>query len=1412
MGAASTSQRSRVGTFVHTACCLDLGTYVLVCMLAVSSVAATPTGSFAASAALVQADTVKQVARGLRPSQNVAPSAYTAQRGNVSIGHTQNWTTLQGPDGLLYAGNTEGVLVFDGVRWEAVPIAADPLSGRGRMASALALHHDTVFVGSRGTFGYLAPDARGQLQYVSLLDAVPEGERDFDRVWSITAGRTGVYLLTDRRLFRWADGNVTSWTPEDVDVANDLSSTKDDRSFFLSFAAQGTVYVHVRGVGLTRVDGDTLRLVPDGERFAGEGIYTVLPFDEERLLIGTRSMGLFLYDGHRARPFETEADAFLDAHQLYHGARLPDGTFALATRQRGVVILDRKGRVRRAIDESVGLRDNMVRHVQVDREGGMWLALNDGLARVEIGAPYERFDERLGLSGDLMTAVRHEGMLYVGTHAGLFRLRPTGHGAFDRHGRFDRIEGLGASCTDLVSTDAGLLAAVGRTVHVVRDTTARAVVDDMGATPLALHRSRRDPGRVYVALRDGLAALVLDDARWRYEEVAPTLEAPINFLTQDSSGAVWGAADAHGLYRVEAPATAPVVTRFDTTDGLPPLIDHRAFVLDGRLAVGTRRGLYRHDAQAGRFVPDSTLDAAVAGGTDAFVTHIVESSAGTVWLRVAERPPDGDKPIVRFAETTGGYAPTDTLHRLRSSVVRTLLVEDEREGVWAGAVGEQGPLVRYRASDMRPVLPSVSATVRGARTLNRDSLLFGGVPMPGWTPPTLSYGGARALRFAYAVPQYSASDALRYQVWLDGFEESWSDWTTETQRDYTNLTEGTYTFRVRARDVHGRLSREGTFLFTIAPPWYRTWWAYGLYGLLGLGVVAGAVQWRSARLRARARRLEAEVEARTAEVARQKEQLEEQNTRLEAQADRLTQLDEAKSRFFANLSHEFRTPITLILGPIEDLLASTSEDEEHTETLRLVHRSANRLLRLINQLLDLARLEAGHMRLEAVRIDAASFLRSVTRAFEPLAERRGLDLTFAVSKTAEEPAPLYADRDKLEKIMANLLSNAVKATPAGGRIDVRLRRRGPRATIAVEDTGRGIPPDELSTIFDRFEQHDDASVEPGTGIGLNLVKEFAELHGGTVEAESTPGEGTQFTVRLPLGREHLHEDQIVESPRRNEDEDTPVAGSVARPADGPGDEEAEAPSDEDDVPTLLVVDDNPDIRAYVREQMEGRFRVAEAADGIEGLSRAEALLPDCIIADVMMPRLDGYALTEALKADPDLDHVPLILLTAKADDAHRIEGLETGADDYLTKPFNAQELVARVDNLIASRHRLREKFSRTVMKPSEVDVEAADAAFLRTVREAVEAHLTDADFSVGQLADAVALSPSQLQRKVKALTDRTPVQLIRVIRLERAAQLLDQDAGTITEIAYAVGFNSYSHFARSFKEYFGQSASAYRDG
>jgi signal transduction histidine kinase/DNA-binding response OmpR family regulator len=613
-----------------------------------------------------------------------------------------------------------------------------------------------------------------------------------------------------------------------------------------------------------------------------------------------------------------------------------------------------------------------------------------------------------------------------------------------------------------------------------------------------------------------------------------------------------------------------------------------------------------------------------------------------------------------------------------------------------------------------------------------------------------------------------------------------------------------YTFRVKGSNNDAVWNTMGaSVIITITPPWWQTNAAYLIYALAFAAALYGLRHYTLSR-----ERLKTSLKLQRIE------------------SEKLQEIDRLKSHFFANISHEFRTPLTLILSPLEKLLSAPAGQAPPRTLYQTMHRNASRLLTLVNQLLDLSKLEAGKMKPEYKEGDLVQFLKRTVFSFSSLAERKYIG--FEV-RCPEARLQVYFDEDKLEKIITNLISNAFKFTPEGGAISVTIhispipekqihtlmsheaKTKGAiMLEFTVEDTGIGIAEEMLPKIFDRFYQADASHTLEGTGIGLSLVRELVELQGGKITVKSELGKGTMFTVKLPLMQSHFHQpvsdgEPLAMAQGNLVEINTSQLPIVANPAA----DALTVPTDKD-APLILIVEDNGDIREFIRQSLHLAYRMVEAADGEQGYKLAIETIPDLILSDVMMPRMDGMALCHKLKGDEKTSHIPVVLLTAKASGESKVEGLETGADDYIIKPFEARELQVRIKNLIDGRKKLQDHYSRQItLQPAAIEISSADERFLQKAMQVVEAHMADASFGVEEFGEELCMSRMQLFRKLKALTNQSPGDFIKQMRLKRAAYLLSKGSGTIAEISYKAGFNSPSYFTKCFVEQYGKTPSEF---
>lgn len=1007
---------------------------------------------------------------GRYDTQNFGTNDYEA--------HAQNWAVVQDSTGLIYVGNGSGILEYDGVEWRAITLPT-----HSAVRSLAVGPEGRVYAGGQGDFGYLAPDSTGTTQYVSLLPEVDPAHTDFSAVWRTVATSDGIYFSTRERLFRWSpqDTAMTSWAPDGI--------------FALGFAFRDAFYTVEPGKGLLRVEGDALVPAPGGDAFREDIAYFALPIEDDAVLLATRDQGLVRYDGAAITPFETEVDAALQRDLLYHGALLPDGTLALATRRGGLYLVSRNGRLLRVIDEDSGLSDAHIWYAYTDREGSLWLALNSGIARLDVSALLTFFDEAAGLPGIVMSVTRHDGRLFAATSAGVYRLSA----AAGRAPRFTAmLPNTSGQCLSLLSTEAGLLAGCEGGLYVLDGASTPAAPERLTeATTRLLYRSSRTPTTTYAATREGLMRLTLRDGRWHGGDVLPDLPGWALSIAEDRAGALWLTTGEDGIARVTEPRRDdPPAAWFTTEHGLPPGWTYAAEV-DSTLLFHTTEGVFQFDdaETPGRFVPDTLLGPHLPAPRDE-VFLLEEDAMGNVWfsnaseIGVARPQPDGSY-----------RATMDDMQRLPD--VSFQAIYPEADGiVWFGT--EDG-LLRYAATGIDLPEPHAAVQIRRVSTIEGDSLLFGGAGRPP-APMRLSHT-QNALRFAYALPAYDGGGAHRYQVRLEGLEDTWSAWTAETVKDYTNVPPGDYVFRVRARDPYGRLREEGRFAFRILRPWHRTWWAYLLFGLGALGLIGagayGGYRYRVRRLKTQNRRLEAQVQQRT--------------ETLQAANERLERVLAQNNEFLSIAAHDLKNPLTNIIGFCDVLLDEEQEaSAERTEFLSLIRKSALRMRGIVRQLQDTALLESGQIDLNPAPTDLTELAAAALQRHAMRATEKGINLHLE----ADGPVRAHVDEPYMARVLDNLISNAIKFSPSETHVWVRLRVEGNEAVIAVQDQGPGLTEADQKHAFEKLQRLSarPTSGEASTGLGLYIVRILIELHGGTVRVESTPGEGATFVIRLAAAR------------------------------------------------------------------------------------------------------------------------------------------------------------------------------------------------------------------------------------------------------------------------------------------------------
>lgn len=1280
----------------------------------------------------------------------------------------QNWAVLQKRNGVMVFGNGDGVMTFDGAQWKLLPLA------NNNLVRSLAFdNEERIYVGGYNEIGYLSESSKGNSSIVSLLNKLTDDQKEFGHVWNIVAADNNVYFATDKNILAW-NGNI---------ITEIKIPFENKRSFATLY--QNKVLVQPAMESLLVLQNDKLNPLPGGEFYKGKRITGILPYDTNKALVCTLEDGLYLYDGEKSIPFQSEVSNFLKENRLYKAIQLKNGNFAFGTLLRGIVIIDKQGALIHLVEKGRGLGDNAVYNLEEDRQGSLWVTLSVGISRVELQAPMTWFDERNGLTGAVNDIIRYEGDLYAATMLGFYKLQRGS--SFSTPSSFIKVDEIPTSVWAMTLQHGSLLLATDNGTVELKNGKYKFLDDFSGAVILP---SRYDPSVVYVGLADGVVVLRFEAGQWKSMGSIPNVEADVGEMNEDVQGNLWLGTFSEGVIQLQFPIVRdkreylqPIVSRYGAKDGLPVGYVQITRVGDELIfRVEPHHTVYRFDFDKTIFTHFSFKPKFPQYDSLKHFPFTNELN-GKLWM-VNRTTSKSTFDFLMLTSVPAGYNhELISFSRVREDVDEVIYME-ENGNAWLG--GLDG-IVRfdYKAYPKRNLAFNV---VLNAIKLNNDSIFYTGTAHP-MEAITLPYD-FNTVAFSFAATTYDLHEENEYQYLLDGFDDDWSPWTRNIEASYTRISEGDYVFKVRAKNIYGDLSPETKYAFTISPPWYRHFLAYIAYAVLLVTIVYKLVKLRMRKFEREKMSLEKIIQERTTEISSKNKQLEQQAEELKTQTEQLKEMDQIKSNFFTNISHEFRTPLSLIIAPLERELMETTKRPE-TE---MMYRNARRLQTLINQLLDLSKLESGKMKVFLCKNDLTTFVGTLLSSFHGLAQSKNISFRQSLPET---PTDAYFDADKLETILNNLLSNAFKFTPEGGEVSFSMTvfENEERCEFTVSDTGPGIHSKDLPKIFDRFYQVD-ADVQrefEGSGIGLALTKELVLLMGGDIDVSSEPGKGTKFRVALPYsqGQNSIIPQEI----------DFNYARTNAAPATDPY---VQNDTVHNKTYTVLLVEDNKDLSTYLSGILEKIYTVKVAGNGEEGLAIAKEEIPDLIISDMMMPKMDGFTLCEEMRKNEGTSHIPFILLTARSSVETRLAGLELGADDYMTKPFNVTELQIRVKNLLHQRDNLKKLFRQELkLAPKDITVTSTDEKFLLRVMEIVESKMTDINFSVEQLSEEVGMSRKNLHRKLVALVDQTPNEFIRIFRLKTAMQLLEQQSGTVKEVAFGVGFNNLSYFAKCFKEQFG---------
>ncbi|MCB0532942.1 MAG: response regulator [Lewinellaceae bacterium] len=1150
----------------------------------------------------------------------------------------QNWAVLQDNRGMLYVGNNECLLEYDGHTWSRIN------GTNGGVFSLAADTSGTIYVGGAGDFGYLQTDPSGARRYISLSAQLPESARNFGVVRSVHMLGDTVFFQSRQTLFLYHQQRLDTYPIPD--------------SYLRAYAVNNRYFIKLAGKGLCHWNKNKFELLPGGERFSAETIAFLLPFPQNRLLIGTLTNGIWVYDprtGACTRPERFQAlQAVLSNDELYHGLRLPAGGYALATLSGGIYLTDAEGVLQRQINRGLGLNDNTVHFLFLDRQQGLWAAMNHGLDRISLRAPFQYWDQALGLDAAVLCIKRHHGTLYVGTNLGLYAMVQANDPS--EPSRFKLVDPAHRDQIFALETIAApgqpqtqLLLATGSGLYTLQSDNNMRRLHEADLGPFySLAVSGTQSGVVFAGGNKGVFHISQLHQGWTIPKPIGATNLLIRSVAEDAQGRIWAGTRNRGVVCLTPDGQGGYSARtFAQMNGKPAMGDHRIFQWGERLLFRSSEfGAFQFDSTSQAFQPLYFTEDQSRNARPVWVAATGPRRNTWVWAPSA----NGTQLewLIENADSnwTRVYQPFGVLPDIRDLFQGGFYTENEALAWMGGALG----LYRFEAGAMPDTSyyqQAYTVLLRSVRA-NTDSTLIQDFHGNNATPFSLAHQ-LNSLAFQFAALGFECPENTLYSFLLEGYDRNWSAWSPKTEKEYTNLPPGTYRFRVRARNAFAREAHAGAFSFTILPPWYQTWWAYLLYLALFGSLLFGLVRI---------------LTRRQAQHLQREQQINEQ----------LRNADKLKDQFLANTSHELRTPLNGIIGLSESLLdgIGSFSAEKQREELSLIISSGRRLSSLVNDLLDFSRLKDNDLQLRQTNVDLYALTDVVLQICQPLVQDKDLLLQNQV------PAELavLADEDRLQQILLNLVGNAIKFTDQGAvTVSATLHAKTdeyPAVEIEVRDTGIGIAQENQEQIFEAFNQAD-GSVERqfgGTGLGLAISKNLIELQGGRIWLRSEPGQGAAFFFTLPAGQKNG-------APKPTP---PPDPANIAPVIPVPEALQFEPQHYRKGSIRILIVDDEPINHHVLRNHLEQEpYHITNAWNGEEALRYLETEPSfDLVLLDVMMPRMSGYEVCRRIREKYLPSELPIIMITAKNQVKDLVQGLALGANDYLAKPFSKEEFLARV--------------------------------------------------------------------------------------------------------------------------------------
>ncbi len=1255
---------------------------------------------------------------------------------------------VQDPYGFIWLGTDNGLCRYDGTRVQ--PFRIQQL-GISQYISALFAAEDALYAGTeKGVFW---------LKQKNLI---------FDRL-PMEISSVVTSLTMDREGNLWAStmkNGVWRYTPR-TGQAKQYKLKGDNNGAAQVLADNSNQIWTITNWGspvVQRLNRLHDRFEPVALTYDGDyGGLRMLQTRDGRIWIGSWEQGLLLMDSNgkleqMLNPNLAKVGSHI--HALYER---DDNCICIGCDD-GTICFNPKTRSWQRLEEEENDYGNQqtsrfVYAITTDREGGLWTGTFYGGAHYvsPVGKRFESFTMETGLRGNVISRFCEDsdGRIWIASDDGGVMCYSPRDKRFVDYPHQDI----------LAQQNAHALCTWGRELWVGTYTNGVIVLDTStgrlqqftqtadphsldNSSAYAIHADSR--GRMWVGTMDGLN--LYNRTANRFERICTTGAMVID-IDEDRQGNIWLSTQGAGLWRYNP--TNKQLKQFkhsDTDDHSLPDNQANCSLVDesGRLWTGTFDGLCIYDAAHNRF-DRITLDVPTQN-----VMGIIEDQ-GTLWLST-------ERGIVKYVPGEGTQR--FTLHDgLVSEQFQPNACTKASDGhIYFGSTSGMNAFLPYQIK-ANSVMPPVYIT--SLSIMNREEHTAEGLPLDLSQTKELviGYTDARMVTLSFASLSYCSPEKNQYAYMLEGFDRDWNYVGNQNRATYTNLPAGTYTFRVKATNNDGAWSKnEAALRIVINPPLWWSWWAKTLYLLL---MACGVWYYVRFRLKRAERMHQQEIE------------------RLNEEKEK--EVREARLNFFTMIAHEIRTPVSLIIGPLEKIMKKGHPSDD----MRIIDRNAHRLLELVNQLLDFRKVEQQSLVMHFAPQNIKELLESVSERFAPTFRQGGKRFT---ASYPDDHFTAIVDREAVTKVVSNLLTNANKYTKDEVALSCQAEPDGNSFRIVVSDNGAGMRPDDIQRIFEPFfqAQHN----KPGTGIGLNIVKNIVDLHHGTINVDSEPGKGSTFTVLLPVKQDLPESTQAAQKPPSHPPHRGMPSAQEASPTGGGLEGALEG--------AMLIVEDSEDMLQFLATNFNEQYKVVTATDGIEALQQLSRHEVGIIISDWMMPRMDGAELCRRVRLNPLTSHIPFVMLTAKTDDESKIQGMDVGADTYIEKPFSPQYLKGCIRNMLEMRRRLMERFATQPLEPvTEIAGNPTDNDFLEQMKHIIEENFSNSELNVAFLADRLNISRSGLFAKIKALAGITPNEMIQMIRLKRAAQLLHEQGASVSEVAYMVGFSSPSYFSKCFQKQFG---------